>query len=630
MFGMMREKILSWGAKALFVLLILSFGMWGISDHLGGGGQTSPGAAVAQVGDVEITRASVSNELRREIGRLRQLLGAQIDSEQARNMGLIDSVLERRIQRTLFDLAAVDLGLIVTDDGIRQHIQNDEQFQGPGGFDRTRFRQALHQNSLSEAGYVQSVRGDMLRQQYLSSLQTGGTVPKTLIDTVYQHRNEKRVASVLQLNHSSFKVAGEPDSTTLDKFYKERSRQFTAPEFRRLSVVQIKAEDLAKDIEITDDQLQKAYDERIDDYSDPEKRTVRQIIVPTEDKAKEAAERLQKGEDFTKVAQEVAAMDAAATELGSLTQRQIPIPALADAAFAQTKGKAGGPVKTDLGWHVMLVTEITPANTKTLVQVKDELRKSIAADASIDQMLDIANRFDDILGSGATMEAAASRLGLVVRKIDGINTIGLGQNNKEVTGLSGLDQVVQTAFSTQVDETSSLTEVGDTGYFVLKVDEIIPPALRPLTQVRKEVVDAWRQAERAKLAENAAKDLAEKVKGASDLSDLAKSNRATLRVTEQFTRNGVGLKEGIPPTLVTELFGSNRTEVVTAAGPTAHYVARLKDIIPARSSADKDGVAQVTRQLNQNIAQDLVQQLATALRSQHDVTVNNNSLDQIY
>lgn len=631
--GMMREKILSWGAKGLFVLLILSFGMWGISDHLGGGfggGHNNPGAAVAQVGDVEISRATVSNELRREISRLRQLLGAQIDSDQARSMGLVDSVLERRIQRTLFDLAAVDLGLIISDDDIRRHIQNDQQFQGPGGFDRTQFRQALHQNSLSEAGYIQLVRGDMLRQQFLSGLQVGGTVPATLVDTVYSFRNEKRIAEVLQLKHDQFKVTQEPDSTTLAKFHKEHSREFTAPEFRKLTVVEIKAEDLAKDVVVTDQQLKKAYDERIEEYSEPEKRTVRQIIFPSEDKAREAAALLQKGDDFSKVAKDIAQMDASATELGTLSKREIPIPEIADAVFAQAKGKASDPVKSDLGWHILLVTDIALANTKTLDDVKAELRSSIAADMSIDQMLDIANRFDDILGTGATLEDAASQTGLRVRKVDGISALGLSPENNEFKDLNGLDQLVQVAFATPTGETSNLTEVGETGYFVLKVDAITPPALRPLEKVRKEVVEAWKQQERAKLAEQAAKKLAEEVKVSGDLAELAKSNKATFHMTEEFTRNGIGLKQAIPPSLVTELFKISPGQVVTATGPTAHYVARLKDIAPARPAADKDGVTGVRAQLAQNVAQDLVQQLAGALRAQHDVKIIDSNLDQIY
>ncbi|MDA0240827.1 MAG: peptidyl-prolyl cis-trans isomerase, partial [Proteobacteria bacterium] len=538
--------------------------------------------------------------------------------------------LERRIQRTLFDLAAVDLGLIISDDGIRQQIQNDQQFQGPGGFDRTQFRQTLHQNSLSEAGYIQLVRGDMLRQQFLSSLQVGGTVPGTLVDTVYTFRNEKRIAEVLQLNHNGFKVSQEPDSTTLAKFHKERSHEFTAPEFRKLTVVQIKAEDLAKDIVVTDEQLQKAYDERIEEFSEPEKRTVRQIIFPSEEKAREANALLQKGDPFTKVAKDIADMDAAATELGTLSKREIPIPTLADAAFALAKDKASEPVKSDLGWHILLVTDITPANTKTLDDVKADLRKLIAADTAVDQMLDIANRFDDILGTGATLEDAASRTGLTVRKIDGISALGLSPDNKEITGVNGLPQLVDVAFSTPAGETSNLTEVGGTAYFALKVEAITPPALRPLDKLRKEVVEAWKQQEQAKLAEQAAKDLAEKVKGSSDLAELAKSNKATYRLTGEFTRNGIGLKQAVPPSLVTELFKLSPGQVVTATGPTAHYVARLKDIAPARPSADKEGVTRVRAQLAQNVAQDLVQQLAGALRERHDVKIIDSNLDQIY
>ena len=48
MLGSFREKILSWGAKVLFGLLIISFGLWGIGDYNISGSNGND--AIAEVG----------------------------------------------------------------------------------------------------------------------------------------------------------------------------------------------------------------------------------------------------------------------------------------------------------------------------------------------------------------------------------------------------------------------------------------------------------------------------------------------------------------------------------------------------------------------------------------------------
>ena len=630
MLGTFRQKIISWGAKILFGLLIISFGMWGIGDHLPSAARQNANT-VATVGEVEISRHDVSTALRREMVRLRQLLGATIDSDQARAMGLVNSVLESQIQLNLFSLAAQDLGLMVDDRGVRRAIQSDQNFSGPAGqFDRQLFERIIQQNGYSEGRFVNSTRGDMIRRQYLSSIQLGRVAPKTLAETVYRFRNEKRVAEVLQFNHDGYVAKREPDSAALEKFHKERKQQFTAPEYRKLTTVEIKAENLVKDIILSEAQIRTAYENRLDEFSEREKRKIRQIILPDEAKAKAARARLAQGEDFAKVAKEAAGMEAATTELGNLMQSQIPLKVLAEKAFSMKKDEISAPVKSDLGWHILNVTEISPASQKTLAEVRDVVKKAAAKDLAVDAMVDLANKFEDTMGAGSGLEEAAGRHGLEIRKLDGINSLGLTAAGAKIKNVGDIGTVVRLAFETAEGEESNLTEVGDEGYVILRVDGVTAPRLRPLKEVRRQVVDAWKQEQRAKLAEQAALKVAQEGGIGADLKKFVSGKKITHRVTEAFARNGLGLRQALPPALVGSIFTAKRGDLVTAAGPGAYYVAQLKDVVEANPSADRSGLTAVRNQLGQSVGSDLVQQLATALRTRHAVQVNDSNLDQIY
>ena len=631
MLGPMREKIISWGAKALFALLILSFGMWGVSDYSHFQGPNDPSASVAIIGDTAISNHEFSRAMRREMQRIRSVLGADIGPDQARAMGLGDGVLERLIQRDLFTLAARDMGLIVTDDGVRREIQTDRQFQGIGGqFDASRFRQALHSSGLTESGFVDTLRGDLLRGQYLSSIGVGGKVPEALVNSVYQFRNQQRIVSVLRIANSGFVVTRQPSAAEIEKFHKDRAGQFTAPEYRKLTVVELNAADLVNEIDVADDSLRQAYDESLEEFSEVERRKVRQMLIGNETTAKLARERLANKEPFEKVAKEVAGMDAAATDLGTVMQRQIPIKVLADVAFKLAKDEISAPTKSDLGWHILQVVEITPASRKSFAEVKDQLRKSLARDTAIDNLSELANKLEDQMGAGIALENAARGLNLKVVEIDGVSSLGLRPDGKEVTGLADIDAVMRTAFQTADGEESTLQEVGEEAFFILRVDKITPPALRPLATVRAEVIAEWRRVEQAKAAEAEAKRIVADAGSTNDLKSYAKANRVTHRTTPKFTRQGIGLREAIPPALVADVFRLKRNEVSSAAGPDAFYVARVKDIVEASSASDKDGIAAIRAQLSQTYANDLAQQLASALRTRHDVTINRDSIDQAY
>ena len=72
--------------KSLLILLIISFGAWGIQDWLN---PAISGNAVATVGEDEIGTVEVDRRVRQEVARLRQMFGNQFSQEQALKFGII-------------------------------------------------------------------------------------------------------------------------------------------------------------------------------------------------------------------------------------------------------------------------------------------------------------------------------------------------------------------------------------------------------------------------------------------------------------------------------------------------------------------------------------------------------------
>lgn len=136
------------------------------------------------------------------------------------------------------------------------------------------------------------------------------------------------------------------------------------------------SEQLGEDV--TEDQVETAYEE------DPqglygEKVEVRHILTETEDEADDAIERIESGEDFAEVAQDLSQDPGSAEnggELGEVAQGTT-VPAFDEAAFDAEVGELVGPVETEFGFHVLEVTDqVPPAD---LDDVEGEIREQLQA-----------------------------------------------------------------------------------------------------------------------------------------------------------------------------------------------------------------------------------------------------------
>lgn len=103
----------------------------------------------------------------------------------------------------------------------------------------------------------------------------------------------------------------------------------------------------------------------------------RHILLETEDEAVDAYERIDGGEDFAEVAQEVS-MDGSGQNGGDLgfVQPGMTVPPFEDALFGAAEGELVGPVQSDFGFHVIERLE-KPA----LADVEEELRATLEQQA---------------------------------------------------------------------------------------------------------------------------------------------------------------------------------------------------------------------------------------------------------
>jgi len=127
---------------------------------------------------------------------------------------------------------------------------------------------------------------------------------------------------------------------------------------------------------ITDQELHKFYEERVLSQKLKEYKA-RHILVKTEGEAKDIIAQLDKGADFSKLA-ETKSIDTASAkkggDLGWFATNQM-VPQFSQAAAALTKGKyTETPVRSKFGWHVIILDDTRPITPPKFDDVKKQLQ----------------------------------------------------------------------------------------------------------------------------------------------------------------------------------------------------------------------------------------------------------------
>jgi peptidyl-prolyl cis-trans isomerase D len=623
-----RNQAKSWVVFILFGLLILSFGIWGIADIFRPG--VSAKTTVAQVGDIDISAQVYMSDLRRELNQIQRAQGMTIDLQQARQFGIASRVLRQMVNDALLTQGARDIGIAMSTATIADAIRNDRTFQNQfGKFDKALYERILADSGLTEGRYVALKRSDMAQAQLTGAVTALDQPPKLMVDNVYRYVAEKRVAELLQIADAAMPDPGEPDAAKLADFHKDNAKRFTAPEYRQVTAVVVTPDDVAPTIGVDDKALKDAYEERKGEFETPEKRTIEQLLFTDEAKANAAYDEFKKGFAFDKVAKDISGSEAAVVKLGTLTKKDLALPALADAAFKLSKGEVSQPVKTDLGWHVLHVTDIQPGASSSFDEVRDKLKALLQKERAVDALVGIERKIEDEIGRGSTLEEAATKLGLKVTKIAAVDNRGTDPSGKKVEHLPAGPEFLRQVFEQNLKQDGLVTETQAGTVFVLRVDAVTPSALKPLDGVKDQVIAAWKADQRHKAAEKKAAEIVAAVDGGKKLADLAAEMKLKVTETPELIRSGAEAEKDVPGALRPKLFQTKLGHAVSGPTSDGFLVAAVKEIKPADPATDAEGVKAVRQQLAQLIQSDLLAGFGAALRERHPVSVDEDTFNRL-
>lgn len=623
----LRRAAKTWVAKLLLILLVLSFGVWGISGSL----LNSQSTTVVAVGDEIVGPNEFLLAYQQTVGPYSQQIGRRLSAEEARSFGIEEQVFSNLAANAALNQQAIELNLGLSKQRQAEILGEQEIFYDrvSGQFDQATFRRVLQNVGMTESQYLATSAKNATRTQIAEAVSDGIKAPKTLLNAIAEYRSETRDIDYITLNQSMLDPIGAPTDTVLATYFDENIAQYAAPEFRKIAYVRLLAADIMDLDAVSIESMQQEYEARKSNYVTEETRSIDQLTFQSKDLAEAALAKLANGLSFDALVIEEG-KTASDVSLGTFSKATVPDQSLADAAFAVTTDGGTSPVvEGTFGQVIMRITDIKAGSTQSFDDVKDDIREQLALIAASETLFDVHDAYEDDRGSGMTLIEAATKQNLPIITIDKIDASGLDENGNPVEDIPQSRTIISQAFDADVGlETPPITIGGD-GFVWFEVLDVIAARDRTLDEVKDQVVTNWTEAQTA----TALTDKAVELKKRLDAGEILLTLGDELGIS-------VGKKIGVTRTSVDDDFGGPTLQAafagpdgLTAISKDASGSNEILMKIVAVAIPDVDLTSEVATQTADGIGQatsnEIMIQLIGRLQNEYGVSVNRSLASQI-
>lgn len=606
--GKQTSKALVW---ILMGLLILGLGGFGISNF---GGSID---SIGKVGDRDIAVDAYARALRQELNAQQAATGTPLTLADAEARGLVAAVRLRVLSDTAMDYEAARLGLSVGDDEVLRQVTAIPAFAGPdGGFDREQYRFVLRQNGLTEAQFEAGIREDAARALLQQAVVGGLGRAETFADTLYAFLGERRSASLIRLTEADLEAAvPAPTEAQIAARYEADPGSYTAPATRQITYVWLTPDMMLDRIEPDEEMLRALYEERIDEFVQPERRLVERLVFGTEAEAAAAMAALEAGETTFEEAVAGRGLALADVDLGDVSEVEIG-GAAGRAVFALGAPGITGPHLSDLGPAIFRVNAILAAQETPFEDARDALAEEAVRDRAVRLIAERITDLDDMLAAGATLEEIADETEMALGQID--HSAGAAD------GIAAYESFRAAADAVQAGDFPEIMELDDGGIFALRLDGEVPPALRPLSEVRDTVIADWRAAEITRRLTDRAEALRVRLEAGEAIDALG----------PEVTREDAMPRGGLtPPALSAALFElpePGATAIVAAEGSV--WLVRLEAVLPPDGSDADAGFLRdaLAMQAAQDTERDLYDYFSQALLTAAGFTLDQTAINAVH
>jgi peptidyl-prolyl cis-trans isomerase D len=624
------NRVIRW----VFILfLVVPFGLFGIDAYIN---RVGSGEAIATVGSARITPNEFDQAVRKQADIYRQQFRGSFDATIMENPQIKRAVLDQLISEKLVGIGSDRAGVRIPDKALAERISAEPFFQDDGKFSKQRYEEIARSQGLTPPGLDERLRQDYRAQQFRGSIADTAFVPKTTLDSFIRLAEQTREVSVVNFEPDAYLAKVKVAPERVKAYYDGHAAEFTTPERVRVEYVELSVDALAAKAVAPAEDVKRIYDEGMvrNQWGKSEERRASHILIPVAADAKDAdrkaaqaraqaiADRVRKApKTFAEVAKKESQDPGSAAKGGDLGffGHGAMLKSFEEAAFAAKKGEIVGPVTTDFGFHVIQVTDIKPAQVKSLAEATPEIEAGLKKQIAARQFAESAEAFsNNVYEQSTSLKPAADGLKLTVQQSPWLTK---GQPSPlPALGNPKLAAEIFSDDAIKAKRNTSAVEVAPNTLVAAHVLEYKPAELRPLDSAKAVIERRLQRADALLLA---------KADGEAKLKELKAGKVADVKWPAPLAVNRQKPR-GVFPQVVDQAFRVDGKKLPAYLGvetPAGYSLVQVSKIVEL-DKVDDTQRATLGSQLRNAIAAQELESALSSLRDRVGVSVRKGAFDR--
>ncbi|MEM1087498.1 MAG: SurA N-terminal domain-containing protein [Pseudomonadota bacterium] len=617
--NMLRSKL----GLLVFALIIVAMAGWGMTDVFSG----NLGSNLAVAGKRTLTDGQFDAAVERELRTRDDGAGRSLTKEQALEQGLIDQIYNREQFRIALRAYGDALGITATPEIIQRSIEENPAFSDTTGlFDQNNYFSLIDSVGYSDRSFRDTVERDLTISRLQRMPGAGLTVPNALARIEASYNGELRSASWFTLREDMLPEIGEPTEEELLELYEERTDALREPQRRQITLLRMAVDDFTGGAEETfsEDDLIGFYEAyRVERYTGPDTRVIAEFRFANEDDARAALGQIAGGANADQI-----------PALLSSNIRATQIDGISDPNFAQRVFSRGagvqsihGPAQINGAWVIVQIQDIIEGEATPYEAVREQILNELARDVGINEFYKALPRFDDLIGSGSTLEEIGLDLGVPVFTFAPVDERGVSAGGAFFSPLTENPNLLRQAFTRAEGRTTE--RFGDQEVsWMARVDSIIPERMPEFEEVRDRLAVSWRLQKQADQMQTVAGEIKARIdSGETVLNDEAARFGATIESTPRpLSRSNP--QANLPRQLINGLFEAREEQdILTGPGLPGQTIILQVSAIDRPEAETVDILAETTAiGMRDGLANDLFDAFFLEIQSETKLEANAAAL----
>ena len=516
MLEQIRNRTQTTFAKVILAIIIVPFALFGIDSYLSSVGSS---IHIASVNDELITAQALQNA-ETEI-KARQDESA--DPSIFESIEFKKAVLDNLITTKLINQEINNSGFYISDSQIGTYIAGMPEFRKNGKFSQEQYDQVLKINNLSPKKFDDKIKSDLGTQQVKDSLRKLSFVPKTKVQELVDLAYQKRDVSIYELKQDDFKNKIDLSVSALKKVYEESKSSFMRPDQVKIKFIIYSVAGIVPNVKVADKEVKNYFANNISRYQTDQQRRASHILFTvgpnlTDEEVKKIATRAQnvlneikKNPKTFKKNAEKYSQDAESSknggDLGFFSRGDMD-KVFEDTVFSMSKNQIAELIKTEFGFHIVMLTEIKGEEVK-FETVKNQIKGELLFNKALVEFGENAEDFSNIVyEQSESLQQAANKFSLKIEDSEWLSF----ENAKKFFNNEAFAQAIFDKYAIDGMKNIAAIEASPNNLVAARVVDFRSSAAKSFDEVKGSIKDFLVEAESQRLLILAGTKLIEDVK----------------------------------------------------------------------------------------------------------------------